>query len=349
MNTPEELIEDIRQGKMIILIDDEDRENEGDIVLAADFVDSEKINFMIAEARGLVCLSMTEQQISKLELPLMIGDSFNRSPNKTAFTVSIEAAQGISTGISPADRAHTIRVASRPEAQAQDLICPGHVFPIQAKKGGVLKRAGHTEGSVDLAQLAGLNPSAVICEIINPDGSMARVPHLLEFAKKWNLKIGTIESLITYRLKTEFFVQCLSKKKLITPWGTAQLSVYKDEFDGGEHLAFEFGEPSVAPLVRVHSQELFTDLFENSKIQNMMAQVSGEAYGVFVYISHPARFEESLSGVSGATNDRNFGIGAQILKLLNIKEMNLLTNSQHKRVGLGAYDLEIINTVPLVH
>ena len=202
-NSITELIEDIRAGKMVILVDDEDRENEGDLVLAADHVTPEAINFMAREARGLICLPLSAQQVERLQLPQMVPEDRNHSSNKTAFTVSIEAAQGVTTGISAADRAHTIRVASNPNAKAADVHMPGHIFPIRAKDGGVLKRPGHTEGSVDLAVLAGLNPAAVICEVINDDGTMARVPDLKKFAQKHNLKIGTIVDLIQYRRSHE--------------------------------------------------------------------------------------------------------------------------------------------------
>lgn len=202
-NTVEELIEDIRQGKMVILVDDEDRENEGDLVLAADHVTPTLINFMAREACGLICLSLTPQQVERLRLPMMVRDEDNGAPNQTAFTVSIEASSGVTTGISAADRAHTIRVASRPTAQPSDVRAPGHIFPLRSKAGGVLKRPGHTEGSVDLARLAGLTPAAVICEVVNADGTMARVPDLHVFAKKHDLKIGTIVDLIEYRLAQE--------------------------------------------------------------------------------------------------------------------------------------------------
>jgi 3,4-dihydroxy 2-butanone 4-phosphate synthase/GTP cyclohydrolase II len=198
----EELIEEVRQGKIVILVDDEDRENEGDLVMAADHVTPEAINFMAREARGLICLPLSPQQIDRLQLPQMVRDEMNSSSNKTAFTVSIEAASGVTTGISAADRAHTIRVASNPSGKPSDIHMPGHIFPIRAQEGGVLKRPGHTEGSVDLATLAGLNPAAVICEVINDDGTMARVPDLKKFAKKHGLKIGTIVDLIQYRLAT---------------------------------------------------------------------------------------------------------------------------------------------------
>lgn len=202
-NTVEELIEDIRQGKMVILVDDEDRENEGDLVLAADHVTPALINFMAREACGLICLSLCPKQVERLQLPMMVRDELNCAPNKTAFTVSIEAAEGVSTGISAADRAHTIRVASRPDAQPSQVRMPGHIFPIRAQAGGVVQRPGHTEGSVDLAKLAGLNPAAVICEVVNQDGTMARVNDLEIFARKHDLKIGTIVDLIEYRLANE--------------------------------------------------------------------------------------------------------------------------------------------------
>ncbi|MCB0350214.1 MAG: 3,4-dihydroxy-2-butanone-4-phosphate synthase, partial [Bdellovibrionales bacterium] len=207
MNSITEIIEDIRSGKMVILVDDENRENEGDLILAADFITPQAVNFMATEARGLICLSLSKEQIARLGLSLMVKDDHNYSPNKTAFTVSIEAASGVSTGISAADRSHTIRVASNPLAKPSDVITPGHIFPIIAQSGGVLKRAGHTEASVDLARLAGLNSAAVICEIMNPDGTMARVDELKAFASKHNIKIGTIEDLIKYRLENESFVE----------------------------------------------------------------------------------------------------------------------------------------------
>jgi 3,4-dihydroxy 2-butanone 4-phosphate synthase / GTP cyclohydrolase II len=264
MNSALELIEDIRNGRMVILVDDEDRENEGDIVLAADFVTPELVNFMAKEARGLICLALNPEQIERLGLPPMVGPRNNHSPNKTAFTVSIEAASGVSTGISAADRAHTIRVASNPSAESEDVIMPGHVFPIRAQKGGVLKRAGHTEGSVDLARLAGLNPAAVICEIMKEDGTMARLPDLKEFAQKFNLKIGTIEDLIRHRLETETLVRQVAdevlpnhfprifESKFLNPlWMSPRISSFKKDKS----------KKIVPTLVRVQVENVLGDVF----------------------------------------------------------------------------------------
>jgi len=238
-----ELIEDIRLGKMVILVDDEDRENEGDLVLAADHVTPEAVNFMAREARGLICLPMSSQQIDRLQIPQMVRDDLNYSSNKTAFTVSIEAAQGVTTGISAADRAHTIRVASNPNVSSLDIHMPGHIFPIRAQQGGVLKRAGHTEGSVDLATLAGLNPAAVICEVINDDGTMARVTDLKVFAKKHNLKIGTIVDLIQYRLSTESLVEEVGFIELPPQFGAdLKARIFKTNVDKTDHCGIQKGE-----------------------------------------------------------------------------------------------------------
>src|SRR6185312_369706 len=219
LNTIPELIAEIKAGKPVILVDDEDRENEGDLILAADYVTPQAVNFMALEARGLICLSLPGEHIDRLNIPLMTNAETNRSPNRTAFTVSIEAAKGVSTGISAADRALTIKIASNPSAHPSDIIVPGHVFPIRAQDGGVLKRAGHTEASVDLARLAGLNPAAVICEIMNPDGTMARLGQLVEFAQKHKIKIGTIESLIRFRIQNESFLSERATAELPCRWG----------------------------------------------------------------------------------------------------------------------------------
>ena len=293
MHSARELIDDIRNGKMVILVDDEDRENEGDIVLAADFVTPELINFMAKEARGLICLALKAEQIEKLGIPLMVGNRTNNSPNKTAFTVSVEASTGVSTGISAADRSHTIRVASSPNAEPSDVIMPGHVFPIRAQNGGVLKRAGHTEGSVDLAKLAGLNPAAVICEIMKEDGSMARLPDLKEFAKKFDLKIGTIEDLIRYRLENETLVKEVANQPLPNPFSDDfRVKVFKNVLDGSENIVIQKGhvvreEPT---LVRVQVENVLGDVFRGgsfdsaSRIHSILEHMSKEKSGVFVYL-----------------------------------------------------------------
>lgn len=351
MNTPQELIEDIRNGKMVILIDDEDRENEGDIVLAADFVSPENINFMIAEARGLVCLALTEPQVRQLDLSQMVPLHKNNSSNQTAFTVSIEATEGVSTGISAADRAHTIRVAAHPNAKASDVSTPGHIFPITAKEGGVLKRAGHTEGSVDLARLAGLNPAAVICEIINPDGTMARVDDLKAFADKHDMKIGTIVDLIKYRLKTESLVEKVAESDVTNSFGTdLKVQVYKDTLTGDEHLAFVKGQISKSDVVtvRMQSQNTVDDLLGGSshghqKIQTCLNYFELKQNGVLIYIQKNQNLEKRLNynEVDSQMDEKSYGVGAQILKKMGLTKINLITDSPKNMNGLIAFGLEI--------
>lgn len=359
-NATEELIEDIRHGKMVILVDDEDRENEGDLVCSADFITPEMINFMAVEARGLICLALAKEQIQKLGLPLMVRDDENYSPNKTAFTVSIEAATGVSTGISAADRAHTIRVASNRNAKTSDIHSPGHVFPIRAQDGGVLKRAGHTEGSVDLARLAGLSPAAVICEVMNPDGTMARVPDLKKFADKNNLKIGTIVDLIEYRLAHESLVEEMGEPVGL-PESQLQLRTFRSLVDGAEHLVLQKGEivGSRPTLVRVHVENPLRDslaqMLQSETILGAARQkiVSSES-GVLLLLrevgSLPKRSIESelkdLLGLSERTqimDGRDYGIGAQILRSIGVHQIKLLSQRPDKKVGLKAYGLEIVD------
>jgi 3,4-dihydroxy 2-butanone 4-phosphate synthase/GTP cyclohydrolase II len=373
-NTVEEIIEDIKQGKMVILIDDEDRENEGDLIIAADHITPQSVNFMVTEARGLVCLAMTEQQIGKLGIPLMVNNDTNNSPNKTAFTVSIEAAQGVTTGISAADRALTIKVAANPNATAGDVIVPGHIFPIQAQPGGVLKRAGHTEASVDLAKLAGLNAAAVICEIMNPDGTMARLPDLQVFAKQHGLKIGTIEDLIDYRIQTESFVEELAKATLPSRFGSGfQVRAFKNHLDGREHLALIKGEidPTQPTLVRVHTENVMGDVFGSLRsrsgehLQQAMQKIDANGSGVVLYLrmeDMDSRLidriqayaeldagdkEMSEIGKAFKSDSKDYGVGAQILRELGVRKIDLLTNNSAKRVGLKGYGLEIVSTQPL--
>lgn len=359
-NSSEELIEDIRNGRMVILVDDEDRENEGDIVLAADFVTPEQINFMVAHARGLVCLALPPQQIERLQLPQMVRDDMNLSPNKTAFTVSIEASEGVSTGISAADRAHTIRVASNPNAKPVDVITPGHIFPIRAQIGGVLKRAGHTEGSVDLARLAGLNPAAVICEVMKEDGTMARVPDLIEFAQKHKMKIGTIVDLIEYRLHREVLVEKIHSTSLSDD---VVAHVFKNKLNGNEHLALQIGEvDSHEPtLVRIHSDSFTKELFHSIsgsesfslKVINQIKQLGGGYFLLLRGFNQVGGLQAELDFLKGEKapphmDPRDYGIGVQILRLLGVHKMRLLTNSRpDKRVGLKAYEIEIVDTVAI--
>lgn len=357
-NPIEELIEDIRMGKMVILVDDEDRENEGDLVCAADFVTPEMINFMAAEARGLICLALSKDQIQRLQLPLMVREDENYSPNKTAFTVSIEAATGVSTGISAADRAHTIRIASARNAKPSDIHTPGHVFPIRAQDGGVLRRAGHTEGSVDLARLAGLGTAAVICEVMNPDGSMARVPDLKKFAEKHQLKIGTIVDLIEYRLAHESLVEEVGEPFELKD-SNLQVRIFRSTMDGVEHLVLQKGEikGDTPTLVRVHVENSLRDSLstllhiEPALVQARQKIMEAES-GVLVLLrgggkAAPKSMESEVRSLLGLIessahmDSRDYGIGAQILRKLGVHKIKLLSRRPDKKVGLKAYGIEI--------
>lgn len=361
-NTIEELIEDIRHGKMVLLVDDEDRENEGDLVLAADHVTPAMINFMALEARGLICLALSSKQIDKLQLPQMVRDDQNFSPNKTAFTVSIEASWGVSTGISASDRAHTIKVASNPDAKPSDVHMPGHIFPIRAQHGGVLKRAGHTEGSVDLAKLAGLNPAAVICEVMNPDGTMARVPDLKLFAKKHGIKIGTIVDLIEYRLSRDVLVEEVINAELPSQYHGFRARVFRSKVDGVEHLLLQKGEISTEKptLVRVHVESGPRDLLcqletGESPLQQALNHIEKEGDGVLLLLRGMAKAQGLVPEIRAICGDqpapemdaRDYGIGAQILRAVGAHQIRLLSNHLEKRVGLKAYDLEIVELVSL--
>ncbi|TNG00046.1 MAG: 3,4-dihydroxy-2-butanone-4-phosphate synthase [Gammaproteobacteria bacterium] len=367
LNSIEEILEDLKNGRMVIIMDDEDRENEGDLVMAASLARPDDVNFMATHGRGLICITLTEERCRQLQLPLMVtGTDQQQSTN---FTVSIEAAEGVTTGISAADRAHTIRTAVAPYAKAEDIVQPGHIFPLMAQPGGVLTRAGHTEAGCDLARLSGLEPAAVIVEILNEDGTMARRPDLEKFAEKHDLKIGTIAELIEYRLLNEKSVERVADCELPTEFGQFHLYAYQDKVDGGVHLALVHGdvkrdEPAT---VRVHVRDNLCDLLQPDwdhcgwPLRNAMQRIVKEEHGVLVILCEKLDPRDLVRRIQGHHDDelkpqhkikdtqstqelRNYGIGAQILSDLGVRKMRVLSAPKILH-GISGFGLEVVEYV----
>ncbi len=362
-------IADIRAGKMVILVDDEDRENEGDLTMAAQFVTPEAVNFMAMHGRGLICLTMTEEAIGRLNLPMMAAPGRSTPSLGTAFTMSIEARHGVTTGISAADRAHTMRLAASPDCRPEDLVTPGHVFPLKARKGGVLVRTGQTEGSVDLARLAGLTAAGVICEIMREDGSMARMPDLEVFAKKHGLRILSIADLIQYRLQTERLVRRVAQGPLrLDETGTEwTANVYESATDNRQFVALVKGDiGSGGPvLCRMHSGSTIADVFASTprdggrNLREAIRRIEAERRGVIVYLPPRQALGEELAALTTAADGRRsvptpgdsalreFGLGAQVLADLGVHEMRLLTNNPRKIAGISGFGLSVVESVAL--
>lgn len=350
----EDVLEDAKNGRMFILVDDEDRENEGDLIIPSQMATPDAINFMATHGRGLICLTMTAERSEELGLEMMSQN--NRTRHHTAFTTSIEAAEGVTTGISAADRAHTVAVAIDPTKSKDDIVTPGHVFPIVARRGGVLVRAGHTEAAVDIARLAGLIPSGVICEIMNDDGTMARLPDLVEFAKKHNLKLATIADLIAYRRRNDNLVECIDETNVDSEFGGEfKMRAYMAKDDGIQHFTLVKGDPTKAKkvLVRMHSFNIFEDLLgqkgpRTGQFKRAMVELGKEECGVMVFLRENRKTyitdeiaKKDQKAQKKSPNIKNYGIGAQILLDLGVKDFVLLSDSEQNVVGIEGYGLKI--------
>jgi 3,4-dihydroxy 2-butanone 4-phosphate synthase/GTP cyclohydrolase II len=356
----QDIIAELAAGRMVVLVDEEDRENEGDLVMAADHVTPEAINFMARFGRGLICLTLTEDKCRQLNLPLMVRD--NKSSHGTAFTVSIEAAEGVTTGISAHDRSRTIQAAVDKSAKPSDIVQPGHIFPLMAQNGGVLVRAGHTEAGCDLARLAGLQPASVICEILKDDGTMARLPDLMEFSAVHNLKIGTIRDLIQYRSRNEKQVECVAERDVVGPHGAFRLRAYLDRVSGEVHFALIRGtiEPEVDVPVRVHQPLSILDFIDfhgqpyTYTIDRAMQTIAQRNLGVLILLQRKEIGKEMIASLTAEKSDgthavkwdpRLFGIGAQILRDIGVRRMHLMMN-QRKFPSMGGFDLEVTGFIP---
>jgi len=372
-STIEEALLDIQDGKKVIIVDDEDRENEGDLMVAAEKITPEVVNFMATHGRGLICLAMTGQRLDDLNIPLMVSDTANTSPHGTAFCVSIEARRGVSTGISVYDRAQTILTAIDAKTKPSDLSRPGHIFPLRARDGGVLVRAGQTEASVDLARIAGLFPAGVICEIMKEDGTMARVPDLVEFAERHDVKIITVADLIRYRLRTESFVRKVGERILSTQHGDFRIIGFQSILGNETHYALVKGDISSGEdvLVRVHTQCIVGDVFGSvtchchQQMDRALEIIASEGRGVLLYLSQmsksgqtnlPSEIEthgrkgvDANETIAFRGEQREYGIGAQILASLNIHSMRILSNHPRKLIALKAYGLQILTQVPFTY
>ena len=368
----EDAVEDVRAGRLVIIVDDEDRENEGDLVCAAEKVTPEIINFMAREGRGLVCLSLTEERLDQLQIPLQVPDLDNTSGFGTAFCVSIEARRGVTTGISAADRATTILTAVDPDTRPGDLARPGHIFPLRARPGGVLVRPGQTEASVDLARIAGLTPAGVICEIMNDDGTMSRMPELRVFARRHNLKIISVADLIAYRMKTEVLVRKVAEADVPTPYGTFRGVAFENTINGDHHLALHKGPITPEPtLVRVHAQcvlgDVFGSLYDSAgwQLYRALEMIAEEGSGVVLYLSRRERsgelvqhlkayaaYDPALEPAGARLADvhgdiRDYGIGAQILHAIGLRKIRVLSNHPRKLAGVEGFEIEVVDFVPI--